>query len=48
MMEWIERLRRRARVLLNRSRVEREMDEEMCIHIEMEIQELQRRGMSPE
>ena len=46
-MEWIEKLRRRVSVLLNRSRIEREMDEEMRIHLEMEIEELQGRGLSP-
>jgi predicted permease len=48
MMEWIGRLIRRARILLNRSRVEREMDEEIRLHIEMEIEDLVRRGMSRE
>jgi predicted permease len=47
-MEWFETLKRRARVLFNRSRIEREMDEEMRFHVEMEIEELKRRGMSPE
>ncbi len=47
-MDWIERLRRRIGVLLNRSRIEREMDDEMRFHIEMEIEELRKRGMSPE
>ncbi len=48
MMEWIERWARRLRILLGRSRIEREMDDEMRFHIEMEIEELVRRGMAPE
>ena len=47
-MDWIQRLSRRVRVLLTRSRVEREMDEEMRLHIEMEIEDLMRRGMGRE
>jgi putative ABC transport system permease protein len=47
-MEWMKRLARRIRILLTRSRVEREMDDEMRLHIEMEIEDLMRRGMSRE
>jgi predicted permease len=45
-MEWMKKLLRRARLILNRSRIEREMDEEMRLHIEMEIEDLVRRGLS--
>ncbi len=45
-MSWFERLVRRARILINRSEVERGMDEEMRFHIEMEIEERVRQGMS--
>jgi len=48
MFDWIERLTRRARVLFRRSRIEREMDDEMHFHIDMEIEELKRSGMTPE
>jgi putative ABC transport system permease protein len=47
-MGWIGKPARRVRILLNRSRVEREMDEEMRFHVEMEIEELVRRGMGRE
>jgi predicted permease len=47
-MDWIKRLRRRIRILLTRSRVEREMDEEMRLHVEMESEDLARHGMSRE
>ncbi|NIN71802.1 MAG: FtsX-like permease family protein [Gemmatimonadetes bacterium] len=47
-MDWLKRLARRIGILLKRSRVEREMDEEMRLHIEMEIEDLMRRGMNRE
>ncbi|MGD8698041.1 MAG: ABC transporter permease [Gemmatimonadales bacterium] len=48
MMDWIERLTRRLRVLLHRGQIEREMDDEMRFHLEMETEELVRRGMPQE
>ena len=48
-MAWLNRLRRRARALARKEEVDREMDEEMRFHIEMEAEELVRtRGLSPE
>lgn len=48
---WIDRLRKlalRLRALLKREQVERELDEELGFHIDMEIEVNRRRGMSPE
>ena len=48
-MIWPSRLRRRLRALLRKEEIDREMDEEMRLHIEMEAEELVRtRGLSPE
>lgn len=46
-MTWFHRLTRRLRLLLDKERVEREMDEEMRFHIEMEAEEKARRGAHP-
>src|SRR3954471_12488704 len=46
-MSWIVRLRRRVRLLLHHSHVEREMDEEMRFHLQMEAGDRQRRGLPP-
>lgn len=46
-MTWFHRLIRRLRILRDRERVEREMDEEMRFHIEMEAEERARRGAHP-
>ncbi len=47
-MHWLSRWIRRAKLLSNRNRAEREMDDEMRFHLEMEIEELKKSGMSPE
>src|SRR5437763_3334284 len=44
-MRWLSRLRRRARLLVNRSAAEREMADEMRFHLEMEAEELARFGV---
>ncbi len=44
-MRWIERLGRRLRILFRKSRLERDLDDELRAHVEMETEELQRRGM---
>ena len=44
----IERLFRRLRALLRKGALEREMDEEMRLHVEMERAELERSGVSPD
>ncbi len=46
-MRWIERLGRRLRVLFRKSRVERDLDDELRAHVEMETEELIRGGMEP-
>ena len=38
----------RLMALFRRERLERELDEELCSHLEMQIEENQRQGMSPE
>src|SRR5919198_927664 len=43
-MRWLARLRRRARLLADRSAMERELDDEMRFHLEMEAEELARFG----
>src|SRR5690349_4737533 len=43
-MRWLAKLRRRARLLLHRSTVEREMEDEMRFHLEMEAADLARFG----
>jgi hypothetical protein len=47
-MREIERLFRRLRALLRMGTLEREMDEELRHHIEMEREELARSGLSPD
>ena len=48
-MDWLNRLRRRARAIAHREEIDREMDEEMRFHLEMEAEELVRsRGLTPE
>jgi predicted permease len=47
-MRWLARLRRRARLLVDRRTVEREMDDEMRFHLDMEADELTRFGATPE
>jgi len=47
-MPEIERLFRRLRALLKRGELEREMDEELRAHVEMERAELARNGLSPD
>jgi len=43
-MRWIPRLRRRLRLIVDRPSIEREMDDEMRFHLEMEAEELARFG----
>ncbi|HEX8430178.1 MAG TPA: ABC transporter permease, partial [Longimicrobium sp.] len=47
-MEWIERWRKRLRVLFRREEVERELEEEFAFHLEMETRTNLRAGMTPE
>jgi predicted permease len=47
-MRGIERIGRRLRVWLDRGSVEREMDDEMRLHLELEAEERVRAGMPPE
>ena len=48
-MAWLNRLRRRVRALWRNEEIDREMDEEMRFHIEMEAADLVRtRGLSPQ
>jgi putative ABC transport system permease protein len=47
-MTWLDRLRRRVAALLHKEEMDRDMDEELRFHIEMEAEELVRtRGLSP-
>ncbi len=43
-MHWLSKLRRRARLIVDRASVEREMRDEMHFHLEMEAEELTRFG----
>src|SRR5690348_164091 len=45
---WAGRIVRRARHLLHRTDAEREMNDEMRLHLELEIDDRMRRGMSPD
>ena len=47
-MGWLEKLRRRARLLFDHDAVEREMDDEMRFHLDMEADELGRFGADAE
>ena len=47
-MRWLSKLRRRARLLVNRSAAEREMADEMRFHLEMEAEEVARFGVDSE
>lgn len=47
-MRWTKRWRRRLRALARRDAVEREMDEELAFHLEMETRKNLRAGMRPE
>lgn len=47
-MSWIERITRRLRILFRKDEVERDLDEEVRLHVEMETEDLIRRGMDPE
>lgn len=47
-MNWIRRLMWRIEVLLRRSRVEKELADELQYHLNREVQENLRRGMGPE
>ncbi|HEX8210511.1 MAG TPA: ABC transporter permease [Longimicrobium sp.] len=46
-MRWTERWRKRLRVLARRDAVERELDEELAFHLEMETQKNLRAGLPP-
>lgn len=46
-MRWIQEAWTRLRALFDRSRVERELDEELAFHLEREAEKLEARGMSP-
>ena len=46
-MRWLARVRRRVKLLLRRADVEREMDDEMRFHLEMEAEELEHAGHDP-
>ena len=47
-MAWLNRVRRRLSALLRKAELDRDMDEELRFHIEMEAEELARtRGLSP-
>jgi putative ABC transport system permease protein len=48
MRHWLDRWQRRVRATLRSDEVEREMDEEMRFHVEMETEERIRAGMPPE
>jgi predicted permease len=45
-MRWLTKLRRRARLILDRPGIEREMRDEMRFHLEMEADDLERFGAS--
>jgi predicted permease len=48
-MAWLDRLRRRVRALLHKQEMDRDMDQELRFHVEMEAEELVRtRGLSPD
>ncbi len=47
-MEWLDELRRRLPVLFRRDRFDRDLEEEMQFHIEMQAEENQERGMPAE
>lgn len=48
MSPWMERATRRLRLLMGRRSFERELDEEMRFHLEMEAKQHEARGLSPE
>lgn len=47
-MRWAKRWSRRLRALVRREEVERELDEELAMHLELETEKNIRAGMSPE
>jgi putative ABC transport system permease protein len=47
-MRWLARLRRRARLVIDRRAMERDMDDEMRFHLDMEAEELARFGATAE
>ena len=48
MIGWIRRWKKRIRTLIRRDAVERELDEELAFHLEMETEKNLRAGMNPE
>ena len=47
-MGWLDEFRRRLSVLFRRERFDRELDEEMRFHLEVQAEENQERGMDAE
>ena len=47
-MPWLTKVKRRLAILLTKEKLEREMDEEMRAHLEMEIEDNLRKGMDTE
>ncbi len=47
-MSWLQKFQLRFRAILSKSKLDAEMDEEMCAHIEMQTEENIAEGMSPE
>src|SRR5688500_12942387 len=47
-MAWTKRWKRRLRALVRREAVERELNEELALHLELETQKNLRAGMSPQ
>src|SRR5688500_512573 len=46
-MRWADRLRRRLRAVRDARRIERDMDDEMRFHLEMEVHDRIRAGLPP-
>jgi hypothetical protein len=47
-MSWWQKLTRRGRALFRKGRVEQELDEELCFHLERQIEENIATGLSPQ
>ncbi len=46
-MRWVSNIRFRIRAILRPDRMEKEMDEEMAFHLDMEVRKLMREGLDP-
>lgn len=46
-MRWTDRLGRRLRMIFRKREVERDLEDELRLHVEMEAEELERAGMDP-